>query len=118
LLICYFGFVVIGMPGGVLNVAWVHVEGSFNLSLDSLGVLLFVGTVGSLLITFSSGPIISRLDIGLFLLIASLVMGSGMLGVALVPSWGLLILANMIAGAGFAAIDIGVNTFGCGYFEL
>jgi fucose permease len=111
LLISYLGFIVIGMPGGVLNVAWVHMEDTFSVSLDSIGGLLLVGTVGSLLVTFTSGAIISRIGIGVFLLIGSFVLVGGMFAYTLAPVWILLIAANIISSVGLAIIDINTNTF-------
>ncbi len=111
LLIGYFGFVVIGLPGGTLNVAWEYIERTFERSLSDVGVLLLVATVSAPIVSFLSVPLIARLGAGRFLLIGSVLMGIGLLGFTQAPVWALLILANVFVGMGTAMIDIGTNVF-------
>lgn len=111
LLIAYYSFIVIGLPGGAFNVAWRYIQHSFDLPLDALGVTLFAGSLGYLFITFTSGPFIARFGLGRFLLVSSVIKGVGLLALALSPNWGVLLLANLVSGVGGGAIDSGVNNY-------
>lgn len=111
LIITFYTFVVIGMPFGVLNIAWTHMQKTFNVSLDALGVLLTAVTLGQLTIAFLSGRVITRLGIRLFLLGGSLMLGLGALGYVLAPTWPILLIFSLFFGLGSGSIDAGVNTF-------
>jgi len=109
--IAYAGFVVLGLPSGVLGVAWPSIRASFSLSLDAVGALLIATTVGYLVSSFSSGPLLSRVGVGTLLMVSSLVAGAGLLGYALVPAWWVMVLLGLAAGLGGGAIDAGLNTY-------
>jgi fucose permease len=111
LVISYFAFVVIGMPGGVLNIAWKYMEPTFHVELDSLGILLGVGTVGYLIMSFINGRVIGRLGISRALLSGGLLSALGMLTYVLVPTWETLVAFSIIASMGSGIIDAGLNTF-------
>jgi fucose permease len=109
--IAYSGFVALGLSSGLLGVAWPSIRGSFDLSLDAVGTLLVATTAGSLLSSFSSGPIVSRIGAGRLLLVASVLMGIGLLGYSLAPTWWVLVLIGVLSGMGAGAMDAGMNTY-------
>lgn len=111
LLIAFFSFVVIGIPGGALGVAWLHIQNTFGLGLDSLGLLLTFATVGRLITAFTSGRGIAKLGAGRFFLAGSLLGVVGVLGFVLAPAWELLLAAEFVRGMGSGVIDAGINTF-------
>jgi hypothetical protein len=45
LLIAYAGFVVLGLPDGLLGVAWPSLRNTFGVSLDAMGLLLLPSTL-------------------------------------------------------------------------
>jgi fucose permease len=109
--IAYAGFIVLGLPNGLLGVAWPSIRGSFGISLDAVGVLLIATTTGYLLSSFSSGPLISRIGVGTLLTVSSLIAGVGFLGYSVAPTWWFMILCGLLAGAGAGAIDAGLNSY-------
>jgi fucose permease len=109
--IAYSGFVVLGLPGGLLGVAWPSMRASFGLSLDAVGALLVAMTTGYLVSSFSSGPLLSRVGVGTLLMVSSVVAGGGLLGYALAPAWWVMILLGLVAGMGAGVIDAGLNTY-------
>lgn len=109
--IAFASFVGIGLPGGVLGVAWPSIRTSFGLSLDAIGALLTAQTAGYLLVGFNNGRILSRLPTGWFLAIGSMVGGLGLLGYALAPTWEVMVLCGVLAGMGSGAIDAAMNTY-------
>ncbi len=110
-IIAYSAFVALGLGNGLLGVAWPSIRGAFGLTLDAVGTLLVATTIGYLLSSFSSGPIISRFGIGNLLLVSSLMSGVGLLGYSLAPTWWLMVLLGLLAGAGSGAIDASLNTY-------
>lgn len=111
LFLSYAGFIAIAIPASALNVAWLYIQDDFGLTLSTLGVLLTTSAVGRLLISFYNGAIISRLGIGLFLLLGNIAAVIGLVGFVLAPSWGVLVAAGVISSFGNSVIINGVNTF-------
>jgi fucose permease len=111
LLIAFLSFIIIGLPGGALGVAWLYIQNTFELGLDSLGLLLTFSTVGRLITAFTSGRLIARLGAGQFFLAGSLLSITGVLGFMLAPAWPFLLAAEFIRGMGSGVIDAGINTF-------
>ncbi|MBS1252052.1 MAG: Glucose/mannose transporter GlcP [Anaerolineales bacterium] len=107
--VAYVNFVVLGLAGGMLGVAWPSIRESFHLSLDALGILLISSTLGFLLSSFNSGHITSRIGIGSLLLIGGLVRSMGLLGFAVAPSWWTMVLLGLFSGLGGGSIDAGTN---------
>ncbi|MBX3081260.1 MAG: MFS transporter [Anaerolineae bacterium] len=111
LLIAYFSFIVIGLPPGILNIAWTYMQSTFNVTLSALGLLLGVGTVGYLLSSFMSGRVIGRLGIGNGLLLGSVLGTLGMLNYVLAPTWETLLIFSFIGSLGGGILDTALNTF-------
>jgi fucose permease len=74
LAIALVAFVSLGLPDGVLGVAWPSIRRSFGLPPSQLGSLLAAAMVGYLLSSFSSGVLVARLGVGRVLLWSSVLM--------------------------------------------
>ncbi|MGH6690079.1 MAG: hypothetical protein ACREF4_05295 [Gammaproteobacteria bacterium] len=62
--LAYLGFVSLGLPDGLLGIAWPSIRATFGLPLDALGGLLVVFTTGYLASSFSSGWLLARMSAG------------------------------------------------------
>ncbi|MGE5409847.1 MAG: MFS transporter [Clostridiales bacterium] len=111
IILAYIAFISLGLPDGLLGVAWPTMRLSFSRSLDSLGLMLLATTTGYLISSFYSGHIMSRLGIGWLLSLSCGATGAGLLGYTLIGSWWLIIPLAVIAGLGAGAIDAGINTY-------
>jgi len=111
LLIAYFIFFVMAIPGGVLNVAWTYMQHTFRLPLDALGILLLANTCGALSSTFISGRLIGRFGLGRYLLSGGVIMTCGIIGYVIAPSWQALIASAFMTALGFGAFNAGLNNF-------
>jgi fucose permease len=109
--LAYLGFISLGLPDGLLGVAWPSIRAYFNLPLDALGALLVLFTLGYLVSSFSSGRLLLHLNVGSLLALSCLATAISLLGYALTPRWGLLVALGMLSGLGAGAIDAGVNTY-------
>ncbi len=111
LLIAYFIFFVMAIPGGVLNVAWTYMQVTFGVPLDALGILLLANTCGGLIGTFFSGRMIERAGLGRYLLTGGAIMSFGLIGYILAPSWIALIGSAFLTSLGFSGFNAGLNNF-------
>lgn len=109
--IAFFSYVAIGLPGGVLGVAWPSIRDTFALSLDAVGALFIARTAGYFLSGYLNGQLVQRLGIGRLMALTSAIGGLGMLGYAVTPSWALMVGCAVLGGLGMGAIDAGMNTY-------
>jgi fucose permease len=113
----YAGFVSLGLPDGLLGVAWPSIRAFFDLPLDALSTLLVLFTMGYLLSSFSTGRLLRRLNVGSLLALSCLATATGLLGCALTPQWGLMAGLGLLSGLGAGAIDAGLNTYAALHFS-
>ena len=110
LALSFVGFVSLGLPDGLLGVAWPSIRASFDLALDALGPLLVATTTGYVLSSFASGRILARMSVGALLALSCLATATSLLGYALAPAWWVMVGCGLLAGLGAGAIDAGLNT--------
>lgn len=116
LLLAYIAFVSLGLPDGLLGVAWPSIRADFGLPLDALGSLLVSGTLGYLVSSFFSGRIMARLGVGRLLALSCAATAVAVLGYTLSPFWLGLVLLGVLSGLGAGAIDAGLNAFVAAHF--
>src|SRR5262245_41911334 len=109
--LAYVGFVSLGLPDGLLGVAWPSIRASFDLPLDALGALLVMFTIGYLISSFSSGRLLTAMSVGTLLALSCLATAASLIGCALTPAWEVMVALGVLAGLGAGAIDAGLNTF-------
>jgi fucose permease len=103
-------FVVLGLPDGMLGVAWPAMRHGFGLPLAALGELLVALLVGYLCITSVTGRCLRRFGTGAVLL-ASAVAGTAGAGLfALSPWWGGVVCAAGLLGVAGGGVDAALNT--------
>lgn len=107
----YAGFISLGMPDGLLGVAWPSMRASFGLPLNALGVLLAFSTMGYLLSSTFSGWLLERMNVGTLLALSCLATSTSLFGYAHAPYWWVLVAFGLLAGLGAGAIDTGLNTY-------
>ncbi|MFP4371136.1 MAG: MFS transporter, partial [Halanaerobium sp.] len=107
----YIAFISLGLPDGLLGVAWPEMRISFSLPLDALGIILIGSTTGYLLSSFFNGFFIRKIGVAVLLALSCLATALALIGYTLVPVWWLLPLLAVLAGLGAGAIDAGLNTY-------
>lgn len=117
MLLAYAAFIALGMPDGLLGIAWPSIRADFGIPLDSLGLLLFASVSGYMTSTFLSGALVARLGVGRLLAISCGLTGAALLGYTLVPQWWMMVLLGVMAGLGAGAIDAGLNTYAAAHFR-
>jgi fucose permease len=109
--LCYAAFVGLGLPDGLLGVAWPSIRASFGLRLDALGALLALSTTGYVAASFASGRALARMGLGSLLALSCFATGGSLLGYAVAPQWSVMLGCAVVAGLGAGAIDAGLNTY-------
>ena len=110
-LLCAFAFISLGLPDGLLGVAWPSIRGTFGRDLDDLGLLLIASTSGYVASSFANGWLLTRLALGGVLTASCVCSAVALGGYAVAPGfWWLLPLA-VVLGAGGGGIDAALNTY-------
>jgi len=111
LVLAYTAFIALGMPDGLLGIAWPSMRSDFTLPLDAVGMLLFASVSGYMTSSFLSGILIVRMGIGSLLTTSCVLTGAALVGYTLAPSWWMVVSLGVIGGLGAGAIDAGLNTY-------
>ncbi len=111
IVLIYIAFISLGLPDGLLGVAWPDMRASFGLPLDALGILLFAFTIGYLTSSFFNGVLIKKMGVPGLLALSCFITGLALVGYTLTPIWWFLPVLAVLAGLGAGAIDAGLNTY-------
>jgi fucose permease len=117
ILLAYAAFIALGMPDGLMGIAWPSVRADFGVPLDALGMLLVAAVTGYMTSSFLSGTLVARLGVGKLLAISCALTGIALFGYTLVPAWWMLVMLGVVAGLGAGAIDAGLNTYAATHFS-
>ena len=102
-------FVALGVPDGVLGVAWPSLRAALDRPVSALGVLLVVQTAGYLTATAANGALVGRLGTGRLLACAAGVAAAGFGAFTVSGSWLVLVGAALGLGGAAGMVDAGVN---------
>jgi fucose permease len=111
ILLSFIAFIALGMPDGLLGVAWPSMRASFSVPLDAIGMLISASVLGYLTSSFLSGPLISRLGVGKVLAISCFLSGVPLILYTIIPVWWAVVLLGVVGGLGAGAIDAGLNSY-------
>lgn len=111
LILAYIAFIALGLPTGLLGVAWPTMRADFTLRLDAMGILLITSTIGYSLASFFVGRLINRFGIGPLLIFSSSASALALFGYSLAPAWSVIVVIGALAGFGGGILDAGMNTY-------
>ena len=114
--VAFLAFVSLGLPDGVLGVAWPSLRRSFDRPLDHLGAILLAMMAGYLFSSFCTGLLVARLGVGRLLLASGLLVAASAAAWAATPVWPPVVLGAVASGLGAGAIDAGINAFAAARF--
>ena len=115
--LAFVAFVSLGLPDGLLGVAWPSVRATFDRPVSHLGLLLAAGTAGYTLSSFLGGQFVRAAGVGAVLLASSLTMAAALGGMSLAPGWPAAVACAVVGGLGGGAVDAGINTFAASRFS-
>ena len=108
--IAFGGFVILGLPTGMLGVAWPSIRGELDAPLAGLGVVLAAMTVTEFGASALSGIVRQRFGTIALLLLPTALAAGGLLLFSLAHTWPTIIVAAALLGAGLGLLDAAVNT--------
>jgi fucose permease len=115
--VTYLAFISLGLPDGLIGIAWPFMSSRSNVSIDSLGVLLMSFTGGYLSTSSTSAKILHHMSLGMLLSVSCLVTAASLLTYSFTGGWYFMIIASFFLGSGGGAIDSSINTFAASAFS-
>ena len=111
LALIYLAFISLGLPDGVLGVAWPAMRVGLGQPLQAAGLITLVVTGCSALSGFASGWVLQRVSAGVVVTVSGWMTGLALLGFAVSPSFVVLLAAAIPLGFGAGAVDAAMNHF-------
>ena len=111
LVVIYIAFVSLGLPDGVLGVAWPAMRADLSQPLAAVGLISIVMTICGALAAVYSGRVIARWGTGVVVMLSGALTGLALLGFSWAPSFGWLLALATLLGLGAGAVDTGLNHF-------
>lgn len=105
----FSGFVVLGLPTGMLGIAWPSMRATLDAPLAGLGVLLAAMTITQFGASGISGSVRERFGTITLLLVPTVLAAGGLALFAIAVTWPAMIAAAAILGAGLGLLDAAVN---------
>lgn len=110
-LLAFAAYVSLGLPDGLLGVAWPSMRRTFVLPLDSLGALFVSTTIGYLSSSFFAGRLTARVPLGTLLAFSTFFAGAALVGYGVAPGWWVVVVVGLAAGLGGGGIDAALNIY-------
>lgn len=117
LAIIYLAFISLGLPDGVLGVAWPAMRLDLHQPLAAVGWLTITVTLSAGISTLVSAQVLSKLDTGPVVMISGFLTGLALLGFAVAPTFGWLVALMVPLGLGAGAVDAGLNHFVAAHYS-
>jgi fucose permease len=114
--LAYLGFISLGLPDGLLGVAWPSMRAEFGVRVGAVGLLLAVGVGGYLTSSVVTGFALARLGVGRLLATSTGFVALGLTGYALAPALAVVVCCALLVGLGSGAIDAGLNVYAAEHF--
>ena len=117
LAIIYLAFVTLGLPDGVLGVAWTAMRLDLHQPLAAVGLLTITLTLSSGVSTLFSAQVLNKLGTGPVVMISGFLTGLALLGFSMAPALGWLLALAVPLGLGAGAVDAGLNHFVAAHYS-
>ncbi|MEV4532884.1 MFS transporter [Asanoa sp. NPDC049518] len=116
LILSYFAFISLGLPDGLLGVAWPSIAGDFRVATEAVGLLLIASTTGYFISSVAAGFTLARVGVGWLLAFSTAAASAALAGYALSPAYAVMVPFALLAGFGGGAIDSGLNAYAAAAF--
>lgn len=111
ILLAFVAFSSLGLPDGLIGVAWPSIRADYGQPLEASGWLLMVGTCGGALSGLFSANLSRRLGMGKLLSACAGLTGLGLLGYTLAPSFIWFYIGALAIGLSAGITDSSINGF-------
>ena len=111
IILSFVAFISLGLPDGLLGVAWPSIRADFGLPVDALGLFLIFSTAGYMTSGFFSGALVRALGLGSLLGLSCAASGAALAVYSIAPRWWIFVGFGVVGGLGAGAIDAGLNAY-------
>lgn len=111
LILSFIAFISLGLPDGLLGVAWPSIASDFAQPLSRLAALQLCATLGFFLSSTNASRLLQRLGVGRILLFSNILVAAALLCFIFAPIFSVVLLASFILGTGGGAVDAGMNAY-------
>jgi fucose permease len=115
--IVYLSFISLGLPDGILGVAWPAIRLDMGQPLAAVGLLTITMTVCAALSALLAGRIIERVGTGVVVATSCLMTALALVGFSIAPSFAWLVALGIPLGLGAGAVDASLNHFVAAHYS-
>lgn len=117
LVICYIGFISLGLPDTLIGVAWPSVRQTFGLRQSDVSWIFFGSGSSYFLSSFFAGRLLKAFNVGVLLAISCSLVALADFNFSFARVWPLFALGAILHGLGSGAIDAGLNHYVANHFS-
>ena len=107
----YLSFVSLGLPDGMLGVAWPFMRADLGQPLAAVGAITITMTLCSAASSLFAGAVVQRVGTGMVVAGSCLMTALGLLGFSVAPSFAWVVALGIPLGLGAGAVDASLNHF-------
>jgi fucose permease len=111
LALVYLSFVSLGLPDGMLGVAWPFMRADLGQPLAAVGAITITMTLCSATSSLLTGAVVQRIGTGPVVAGSCLLTAVGLLGFSMAPSFVWIVALAIPLGLGAGAVDASLNHF-------
>ncbi len=115
--IVYVSFISLGLPDGILGVAWPAIRADMGQPLAAVGIITITLTVCAAASSFLAGAIVKRVGTGVVVATSCLMTALALVGFSYAPSFVWLVLLGIPLGLGAGAVDASLNHFVAAHYS-
>jgi fucose permease len=115
--IIYVSFISLGLPDGILGVAWPAIRADMDQPLAAVGIITITMTVCSAFSSLMAGAIVKRVGTGVVVATSCLMTALALVGFSIVPSFAWLVALAIPLGLGAGAVDSSLNHFVAAHYS-
>jgi fucose permease len=115
--IVYVSFISLGLPDGILGVAWPAIRADMDQPLAAVGIITITMTVCSALSSLMAAAIVKRIGTGAVVATSCLMTALALVGFSIVPSFAWLVALAVPLGLGAGAVDSSLNHFVAAHYS-
>lgn len=117
LLLCYLGFVSLGLPDTLIGVAWPSVREAFGLRQSDVSWIFALAGCTYFVSSFFAGRLLKAMNVGTLLALSSGLVALSGFQYSLAPGWAVFACGALLHGLGSGAIDSGLNHYVASHFS-
>lgn len=111
LLVIYAAFISLGLPDGLLGVAWPVMQVEYDVPVSLAGLVSMTISANTIISSVLSGRILRRFGTGRVTFVSVLMTATALLGYSAAPSFIWLVMMAVPLGLGAGSVDAGLNDY-------